>query len=250
VHDLTDSLKDRQKDGLTDRPKDVAKGRGEMTYRDRADAGRHLARYLKSYAGPRAIALGLTRGGVAVAAEVARALGIPFDAIIVKKLGAPLNPEYAIGAVAESAEPVVNSREVAALGISPSALQMMVDRQRAAIDHLRTLYRGGAELPDLHDRTVLLVDDGIATGYTMRAAVAAARGAGASDVIVAVPVGPAESVESLRAEGVTVVCPQQPEPFLAVGLHYEDFSPVEDADVRRILSGAASDRDRGQSKAA
>jgi predicted phosphoribosyltransferase len=221
-----------------------------MTYLDRTDAGQKLALHLKSYAGPRTIALGLTRGGVAVAAEVARALGTPFDAIIVKKLGAPLNPEYAIGAVAESAEPVVNVREIVAMGIPDRALAQMVERQRAAIDHLRQIYRGGAGLPDLRDRTVLLVDDGIATGYTMRAAIAAAQAAGASDVIVAVPVGPADTIESLNAEGIKVVCPSQPEPFLAVGLHYQNFTPVEDADVQRILAGATTTQNKDQRRAA
>lgn len=211
-----------------------------MFYSNRRDAGRRLAREesLRRLSGPETIALGLTRGGVEVAAELAHQLGIALDAIIVKKIGSPGNPEYAIGAIAESGEPVVNAGEVRAFGIEEADLAEVVAEKRRQIARQRNLYRGGRPLPALGGRTVLLVDDGIATGLTMRAAVAAVRQAGARHVVVVVPVGPDSTLARFEREGVEVVCPERPLDFWAVGTYYADFSPVEDDDVVRLLREA------------
>jgi putative phosphoribosyl transferase len=210
-----------------------------------------MAPALQRLAGPDTIALGLTRGGVAVAAALARRLGVPLDAIIVKKIGAPGNPEYAIGAIAETGEPVINSAEARALGVDEAHLTATVAEKRREMNRQRDLYRGGRPLANLKERTVLLVDDGIATGLTMRAAIAATRAAGARHVVVAVPVGSPAALDRLKTEGTEVVCPEQPTDFWAVGAYYEDFLPVGDEEVTRLLREAADqDEDRSRARAA
>jgi len=210
-----------------------------MLFEDRRDAGSQLASALCEYAGPNTVVLGLTRGGVVVAAEVARALGAPLEAIITRKIGAPGNPEYAIGAIAEAGEPVLNEAEIHLLGISESYLRRAISEQEREIAQLQAIYRGGQPLTGLGGKTVVLVDDGIATGYTMRAAVEAIRRLGAASVVVAVPVGPRETIQAFRHVVDAVVCLASPEPFFAVGAFYADFSQVTDEMVERCLAEAA-----------
>jgi len=210
-----------------------------MLFEDRRDAGSQLASALCEYAGPSTVVLGLTRGGVVVAAEVARALGVPLEAIITRKIGAPGNPEYAIGAIAEGGEPVLNEAEIHLLGISEAYLHHAISEQKREIAQLQAVYRGGHPLTGLSGKTVVLVDDGIATGYTMRAAVEAVRRLGAARIVVAVPVGPRETIQAFRRVVDAVVCLASPEPFFAVGAFYEDFSQVTDEMVKRCLAEAA-----------
>ena len=211
-----------------------------MPYANRGEAGERLANdgEMRRLIDADTIALGLTRGGVAVAAALARAAGLPLDVIIVRKIGAPGSPEYAIGAIAEDGEPVLNAAEVRALGVTPAELAEVVESKRREIARQRGLYRGGRPLADVRGKTVLLVDDGIATGLTMRAAISRVRSGDARRIVVAVPVGPSATIERLESEGVTVVCPDRPATFWAVGMHYADFSPVEDDEVVDLLRGA------------
>lgn len=208
-----------------------------MLFRDRADAGRQLAEKLRRCCGRDAVVLGLPRGGVVVAAEVARVLDLPLDVIITRKIGAPFNPEYAIGAVAEYGAVVLNQEEIAILGIPDAYIAGEVRAQQAEINRRIQEYRNGRSLDYLQGRTAVLVDDGIATGYTMLAAVRAAKRAGAREIIVAVPVAPAESLPRFQAEADSVVVVHTPEPFLAVGRFYDYFEQVTDAEVEQILVG-------------
>lgn len=207
-----------------------------MLFRDRADAGRQLAEKLRHCCGRDAVVLGLPRGGVVVAAEVARVLDLPLDVVITRKIGAPFNPEYALGAVAEYGAVVLNDEEIAMLGIPPASIAAEVRAQQAEIDRRIQEYRGGRSLEYLRGRIAILVDDGIATGYTMLAAVRAAKRAGARKIIVAVPVAPAESLPRFQAVADSVVVVDTPEPFLAVGRFYEHFEQVTDAEVEQILA--------------
>ena len=209
-----------------------------MLFHDRVDAGRQLAEKLRQYQGQDAVVLGLPRGGVVVAAEVARALDLPLDVVITRKIGAPFNPEYAIGAVAEQDAVMLNDEEIALLGIPDEYVQRAIREQQAEIDRRIEEYRGGRSLKFLQNRIAILVDDGIATGYTMLAAVRAAKRAGARKVVVAVPVAPAAALPRFRSEADDIVVVDTPEPFLAVGRFYEEFEQVSDAEVERLLAEA------------
>ncbi|HEY8477664.1 MAG TPA: phosphoribosyltransferase family protein [Chloroflexota bacterium] len=207
-----------------------------MIFRDRVEAGRQLAERLREYAGRDAIVLGIPRGGVVVAAEVARALGLPLDVIITRKIGAPGNPEYAIGAVAEDGEPVLNTVEVQLFAISPSYLRREVERVRQEVHRRAERYRQGRPLPRLEGKIVVVVDDGLATGYTMLAAVRAARARGAREIVVAVPVASLDGMNLVDDEADRVVALQVPEVFLAVGSWYEEFPQVTDDEVLDLLA--------------
>ena len=209
-----------------------------MLFRDRADAGRQLAEKLRRCCDRDTVILGLPRGGVVVADEVARVLDLPLDVVITRKIGAPFNPEYAIGAVAESGAVVLNDEEIAALGLTRSSIASEIRAQEREIDRRIQEFRGGRTLEYLRGRTAVLVDDGIATGYTMLAAVRAVKRFDAREIIVAVPVAPAESLPRFRAEADAVVVVDTPEPFLAVGRFYEHFEQVTDAEVIQILASA------------
>jgi putative phosphoribosyl transferase len=209
---------------------------------DRSEAGRALARELAVEFGdgrhPGAVqdvvVLGLPRGGVPVAAEVARALGAPLDLMIVRKLGHPLQPELAMGAIASGDVQVLND-EIAA-DVDPAAFERVLARERAELQRRERLYRGDRPQPALEGRRVVLVDDGLATGATMRAAAKAVAARHPARVIVAVPVGAADSLAHLADEVDDVVCLATPEPFIAIGLWYRDFSQVSDDEVRAILA--------------
>ncbi len=208
-----------------------------MRFRDRVHAGRELAGLLAHYAHrPDVIVLGLPRGGMPVAAEVARALGVPFDVFLVRKLGVPGHEELAFGAIAQGGVQVLNNSLIADLDLPPSAVERVAARERTELERRDELYRGGRPFPILHDRTVILIDDGLATGATMEAAVIALRRLDPARVVVAAPVGARETCDRLSGIGDEVVCAATPAPFDAVGLWYEDFSQTTDEEVRALLA--------------
>ena len=209
-------------------------------FENRSDAGRRLAPLLASYAeSPDIAVLGLPRGGVPVAAEVARALGAPLDVFVVRKLGVPGHRELAMGAIASGGIRVVNREVLAVAGVGPDELEQVTARELETLEGQERVLRGARPPAELVDRTAILVDDGLATGATMRAAVTAVRAAGAAPVVVAIPVAPAETCEALRREVDELVCLMTPEPFVAVGVWYRDFVPVSDDEVRAILENAS-----------
>lgn len=212
-------------------------------YRDRADAGRRLAAELAPWRGSSPLVLALPRGGVVLALEVARSLGAPLDILVVRKLGAPYHPEFGIGAVAQGDVVVVDEESVEALHVTPEAFDEILARERLEMERRLDHYRGDRPLPDVRGRTVILVDDGIATGGTARAAIRAVRQMGAREVVLAAPVGAPDAVNMLAREADAVVCPVQPEAFRAVGLWYDRFDQVEDAEVVRTLNEAWSGPD-------
>ena len=208
-----------------------------VLFADRVDAGRRLAERLGPLRATDVVVLGLPRGGVPVAAEVARALGAPLDVLVVRKLGVPGRPELAMGAIAEGGVRVVDERMAASAGVTEGALARVEERERAELDRRVAALRRGRAPVDLTGRTAVVVDDGVATGSTARAACRVARLLGARRVVLAVPVGPPEVVGAVP-EADEVVCARTPSPFLAVGHHYRDFRPTSDDDVAAILHGS------------
>lgn len=206
---------------------------------DRADAGRALAEHLARYAGrPDVIVLALPRGGVPVGFEVAKALGAPLDVFIVRKLGLPGHEEYAMGAIASGGVRVLNEDAVRGLRIPQRTIEEATRRERRELERREREYRGDRPPPDVRDRTVILVDDGLATGTTMQAAVRALRQQHPARIVVAVPTGSAETCERIAEGADEVVCATTPEPFHAVGLWYEDFSQTSDEEVHELLARA------------
>lgn len=201
-------------------------------YADRVEAGRRLAEVLPALDEP--VVLGLPRGGVVVAAEVVARIGGELDVVVVRKLGAPSNPEYAVGALAEDDEPVWDERALAVLRPAPQQLERVLAVERRELDRRRELYRGGP-LPALAGREVLVVDDGLATGSTARAALRRVRRAEPARLLLAVPVGSPGTVRALAAEADEVVCPLQPPDLGAVGAYYDDFRATTDAEVMALL---------------
>lgn len=215
-----------------------------MKFRDRADAGRRLAGRLESYRGrDDVVVLALPRGGVPVAREVAAALGAPLDVMVVRKLGVPGEEELAMGAIASGGVRMVNEEVVRALGITERAIAAAAAVAEEELERRERAYRGDRPAVELAGRVAILVDDGLATGSSMLAAVRAARAGSPARVVVAVPVAPEETCRKLRAVADEVVCLATPEPFYAVGLWYEDFGQVSDDDVRAILSSAPTPPD-------
>lgn len=208
-----------------------------MMFVDRRDAGRRLAAAVKQRLGEAkdVVVLGLPRGGVVVAEEVARLLHSPLDVVVVRKIGAPGIEELAIGAVGETGAPVLNDRLIASAGVSGQYLARAIDAARQEIRRRVGAYRPGPR-PDVHDKTAVLVDDGIATGYTVEAAIATLRGWRAARIILAVPVAPPEAVARFRGLVDDVVVLYAPPEFFAVGQFYEDFAQVSDAEVKAALS--------------
>jgi predicted phosphoribosyltransferase len=206
-------------------------------FRNRADAGRQLADKLAAYADrPDVLVLALPRGGVPVGYEVARALGAPLDVFLVRKLGVPGYEELAMGAVATGDVRVLNDEIVRGLGISGHQIDAVVARELSELGRRERLYRGGRPPPDVVGRTVILVDDGLATGATMRAAVEALRQQQPARIVVAVPTASPDTCEALKAEAYDVVCAMTPEPFFAVGHWYDDFTQTTDEEVRELLA--------------
>ena len=213
-----------------------------MMFRDRIEAGRVLADQLREY-GDRSdvLVLALPRGGVPVAFEVAQALHAPMDVFLVRKLGVPGHEELAMGAIATGGVRVLNEDVVVGLGIPGPVIDEVAREEERELHRRERLYRDDRPPPEVRGRTVILVDDGLATGSTMRAAVAALRQQGPASIIVAVPVGAAETCAGLRREADEVVCARMPEPFHAVGLWYNDFTQTTDDEVRDMLERAAED---------
>jgi erythromycin esterase-like protein/predicted phosphoribosyltransferase len=208
-------------------------------FRDRAEAGRLLAERLRAYAGrDDVLVLGLPRGGVPVAFEVARALDAPLDVFVVRKLGVPGHEEFALGAIASGGTRVLNQEAVELLRPPPELIEAVTAKEKLELERRERVYRGDRPPPDVAGRTVILVDDGLATGSTMAAAVRAIKQDRPRRVVVAVPVADPEVCEGLRAEAGEVVCLLTPRPMQAVGLWYEDFSQTSDDDVRRLLEQA------------
>jgi putative phosphoribosyl transferase len=210
-----------------------------MRFRNRADAGRELAGLLTKYAGRSdVIVLGLPRGGVPVAAEVARALGAPLDVFLVRKLGVPGHSEFAMGAIAQGGVSVLNEDVVRSLGIPPALIDQIKARERLELERRDRLYRGARQPPALRNKTVILIDDGLATGSTVEAAIMALRLLGPASIVVAAPVGARESCHRIGRIADEIVCASMPDPFNAVGLWYDDFTETSDEEVNALLPGA------------
>ncbi len=206
-------------------------------FRDRYDAGRFLATKLTAFANrPEVLVLALPRGGVPVAFEVARALHAPLDVFLVRKLGVPGHRELAMGAIASGGVRVLNVDLIRRLGIAPQAVEAVIAEEQAELARRERTYRGGRPPLEVRGRTVILVDDGLATGSTMRAAAQALRQQQAGRIVVAVPIAPPETCTELETEVDEVVCALTPEPFYAVGLWYQDFSQTTDEEVHDLLA--------------
>ncbi|HVB37839.1 MAG TPA: phosphoribosyltransferase family protein [Vicinamibacterales bacterium] len=209
-------------------------------FHDRADAGRRLAARLEAYAGqPGVHVFGLARGGVPVAFEVAMALGAPLDVLAVRKIGAPGQPELAVGALAPGGVRVLNDDLVRSLGVTPALIDRIAAREWQALTRQERMWRGDRPRPDLRNGTVILIDDGLATGASMRAAIAWARHQEAARVVVAVPVAAPATMSRLRREADEIVAVAVPAGFSAVGEWYDDFSQTSDAEVTDRLARAA-----------
>jgi predicted phosphoribosyltransferase len=213
-----------------------------MLFRNRTDAGQQLAVRLRAYEGrPDVRVLALPRGGVPVAFEVAQALGAPLDVFLVRKLGVPGHEELAMGAIASGGVRVINDEVVRRLDISDDVIDAVTAEEEEELRRREKLYRGDRPPLDVRGRTAILIDDGLATGSSMRAAVAALRLKGPAKVVVAVPVGAPDTCAEFAVEADDVVCARTPEPFYAVGMWYDDFSQTTDEEVRDLLEQAAAD---------
>ena len=208
-------------------------------YADRREAGRALAGLIRDKAYARPIVLALPRGGVPVAHEVATALGAPLDAFVVRKLGVPGHEEFAMGAIASGGVLVLDEGILRALGIGSEQLRRVVDAELQTLRRHEAAFRGSPEPPEVAGKTVILVDDGLATGATMKAAVEAVRRHSPAAIVVAVPVASAQACDETRDEADEIECLATPEPFHAVGLWYDDFSPTSDEEVRDLLEARA-----------
>lgn len=211
-----------------------------VTFLDRRDAGNQLAVKLSSYADhPGVLVLGLPRGGVPVAYEVARVLHAPLDVLVVRKLGVPGHRELAMGAIASGGLRVLNMDVIDALDISPDDVDAVAARELVELKRQEVAYRGDAPPLELYRRIIIVVDDGLATGSTMRAAVGALRQSNPASIIVAAPVAAAETVHRLREDADSVVCLSAPSDFHAVSVWYQDFSQTSDKEVRNLLVSAS-----------
>ncbi len=211
-----------------------------MQFRDRSEAGRALGAKLEEFANRQdVVVLALPRGGVPVGYEVAHALGAPLDVFVVRKLGTPGQEELAMGAIASGGVRMVNESVVKSFHLSPEQVEAVVAREAQEVERREQQYGEGRKRPEVRDRTVILVDDGLATGATMRTAVAALRAQGPKAIIVAVPVGARSTCELLAREADELVCLVMPRDFFAVGQWYREFPQTSDAEVRELLERAA-----------
>jgi predicted phosphoribosyltransferase len=209
-------------------------------FENRREAGRILAQHLLKYKDqPDVFVLGLPRGGVPVAFEVARELNAPLDVFIVRKLGVPGHEELGMGAIATGGVRILHNALIRELGLSEQTIDLVSERECRELERREKLYRGDRTAPVLENRTVIIVDDGLATGSTMKAAVQAVRQQNPARLIVAVPTAPAETCEEIRKIADEAVCALTPEPFFAVGGSYEDFTPTTDDEVRDLIERAA-----------
>lgn len=205
-------------------------------YRNRLEAGQALARELEIYRGIDTLVLAVPRGGIPVALPVVEMLGSEMDLIIPRKIGAPLQPEVAIGAVCEDGEVLLNPHMVRNLGLGDDDINEAAAREVAEIKRRLHLYRGSRQPAQVTGRTVIVIDDGVATGFTITAALQSVRRHRPQELVLAVPVAPADTVETLAREVDRVVCPLQPDPFYAVGHFYHNFEQLEDEDVQQLLA--------------
>ncbi len=206
-----------------------------MAYLDRTDAGKKLALALRDYKGKDALVLALPRGGVVVAYEVARELDAELDVMIVRKLGAPYNPEYGIGAIASGGVRYLDAKAIAALHVTPEYIQSIEQQERAELKRRSLRYRGDRPQPQIESRVVILVDDGMATGGTARVAVRALRQANPAKLVLAVPVAPPDTVAALADDVDEIVCPETPLGFSAIGQWYQYFEQSSDEEVIELL---------------
>lgn len=214
-----------------------------MIFRDRVEAGRALARRLQSYAGRAdVLVLALPRGGVPVAYQVAEALDAPLDVFLVRKLGVPGHKELAMGALASGGVRLLNESVVHQLGISPAVIDAVAENEQRELERRERLYRGDRPAPDVRGRTVILVDDGLATGSSMRAAAAALRRQHPARIVVAVPIAAESTCAEFRHEVDEVVCAATPEPFYSVGQWYVDFEQTTDEEVGELLARSPAGR--------
>jgi putative phosphoribosyl transferase len=204
-------------------------------FADRIDAGKKLALELKDFSGKKGIVLAIPRGGVVVGYMIAKSLNLPLDLIIPRKIGAPDNPELAIGAVAEDGTVILDEKLISYIGASQEYVKAETERQKREIERRLKLYRQDLSYPSLMGLDVIVVDDGIATGSTMKAALASVKNRGAVSVTVAVPVGPPSTIKELNKIADLVVCPYTPEFFQAIGQFYADFSQTTDKEVIELL---------------
>lgn len=217
-----------------------------MTFNDRCEAGRKLAEALRHYRGKDAVVLALPRGGVPVAAEVAASLDAPLDLLLVRKVGVPWQPELAMGAVIDGDEPITvrNADIIGLASVTDADFDAAARRELGEIERRRKRYIGERPHPVIKDRVAIIIDDGIATGATVRAAIRGLRRKEPEKIVLAVPVAPPDTVDSLRDEVDELVCLEAPEMFRAISLHYRDFGQVSDEEVRRILDSALADTKR------
>lgn len=207
-----------------------------MLFQDRKDAGKRLIKHLERYLGGDAVVIGLPRGGVVTAFEVAQGLHLPLDVIFPRKVSSPLSEELAIGAVTETGEGVFNEDLIQRLGVSPEYLQKEVEKEKSIAQHRLDAYRKICPKINLEGKTVILIDDGLATGATMKASIKSVRAEGADYIVVAVPVSPADTAEEINALADEVYVLEMPLFFQAVGQFYFDFTPTEDAEVIELLT--------------
>ena len=209
-------------------------------FRDRFEAGRVLAQHLETYRGdPNTLVLALPRGGVPVGYEVARQLGLPLDTFLVRKLGVPGHEELAMGAIASGGVRLMNNDIVGQLGIPSYAIEAAAEREKQELERRERLYRGARPAPEVLGRTVILVDDGLATGASMRVAIDALRRQNPARIVVAVPVASSQTCHELHSVADEVVCAWMPEPFYAVGQGYMNFDQTTDGEVQELLARAA-----------
>jgi predicted phosphoribosyltransferase len=214
-------------------------------FTDRVDAGKKLASALSDFKGEEGLVLAIPRGGVVVAYEIAQALNLPLDVIIPHKIGAPYNPELAIGAMAEDGTIILDQQLVAYLGVPKNYIQEESEHQKREIERRLKMYRQNQANPNLKGKDVIIVDDGIATGSTMKAALASVKNRGAKTVTVAIPVGPPSTIKELKKQADRVICLYAPEYFAAIGQFYSDFSQTSDEEVIQLLQ---NNRQRNQQR--
>lgn len=207
-----------------------------MLFRDRMEAGKRLGEALKNYQGRDPVVLGIPRGGVVVAKEVARALRAQLDVVVTRKISPPGEPEYALGAVGQDGEVILDRQAAESLGVGQEYLDSEIQRKRDEVRERTFKFRGDRPFPAIGGRCVILVDDGIATGSSIGAAVLYLKRMKPEEIVVAVPVAPRDAVETLSEGGNRVVCLETPGPFFAIGEFYEDFEQVDDEEVKSILA--------------
>lgn len=206
-----------------------------MVFKDRVEAGKRLAEALRGFRGKDVVVLGIPRGGVVVAREVAEALGSPLDVVVTRKIEAPGEPEFALGAVTQEGDVIMDRQAAESLGASKEYIDDQIRKKKEEVSDRMQRLRADVPYPSLQGKVVVIVDDGIATGSSVSAAVMSVKKRKPKEIVVAVPVAPRDAIETLTEDGTKVVCLETPGPFLAIGEFYRDFGQVEDIEVKRIL---------------